>query len=99
MSALVIGILEVAGIIVLFLGVVYLIQRSHKPAENARPESASPFPRLTGNYLLAFRRSIALMVLSLLGYAVTRWLPFVWIGVACFVAYGVLTWMGRVAHK
>ncbi len=100
MKDLVIGVLEVVGVIVLFLGVVYLIQRSHKRRENAEPAPSTwLWPVLTGNYLLAFRLSVALMVLSLVGYAVTRWLAFVWIVVACFVIYGVLTWVGRAANK
>ncbi len=99
MNALVIGVLEVLGIIVLFLGVVYLIQRSHKSRENAEPAQFSLMPRLKGKYLLAFRLSIALMALSIVGFAVTRWYALIWLGVVCFVAYGVLTWIGRVAPK
>ncbi len=99
MNALVIGVLEVLGIIVLFLGVVYLIQRSHKSREKTEPAQFSFMPRLKGNYLLAFRISVALMVLSIVGFAVTQWYAWIWLGVACFVAYGVLTWMGRVAPK
>ncbi len=99
MNELLIGVLEVVGIIVLFLGVVYLIQRSHKSRENTEPAQFSLIPKLKGNYLLAFRLSIALMVLSMLGFAITRWLLLVWIALACLVMYGVLTWIGRVAPK
>ncbi len=59
MMDLVIGILEVVGVIALFLGVVYLIQRSHKSEANDKPAASPYFPKLTGISLLGVRLLLA----------------------------------------
>ncbi len=99
MDALVVGVLEVVAIVGVFLGILYLIQRFHERADNGESARSQFRHVLTGNYLWALRILVALMVLLLIGYAVTRWMPLVWFTVACLGAVGVVSRVGHFAGK